>query len=289
MGSGRPTPLAAAAALCLAAGLLALAPGIGRAQGRTGESDRRDRRVQVGDKVDDAELRTADGRRDHLLAKGAKANVFVFFRPEHDRSLDTLKDLARCEKDFSGKPVRFVGVVSDAWPLDEVNAFVREAGVSMPVLVDEGDLLYGRLGIRLHPVIGIVDGQRKLVAFEPFRQINYCDRVRVRIRWALGEATEADVAKVDQPERTVTHSEAGVARRHLNFARELHRIRQDEKALEEAKRSLAFVPSAEGYALQGEILASLRRCPDALRAFEAALALEPANAAARDGKRGCGP
>jgi tetratricopeptide (TPR) repeat protein len=285
MTSRLPTP-AAAAALALAGGLIAIAA---RARAAPEESDRIDRRVQVGDRIDDAELHTLDGARDHFLAKGARANVFVFFRLQQEHSLDTMKDLARCEKEFAGKAVRFVGVVSGTWPAEEVKAFVRETGVSMPVLVDEGDALYGKLGIRLHPVIGIVDGQRKLTAFEPFRQINYCDRVKVRIRLALGEATEADVAKVDQPDQTVTHTDAGVARRHLNFARQLLRLRQHEKALDEVKKSLAFAPSADGYALQGEVLTALRRCPDALRAYDAALKLDPANAAARDGKKSCAP
>jgi tetratricopeptide (TPR) repeat protein len=284
MAPGRLTGITAAAILGLAGGLLAV-PVLGRAAPE--ESDRSDRRVQVGEKVDDAELRTLDGKRDRLLAKGMKANVFVFFRLQQERSLDTLKDLASCEKEFAGRPVRFVGVVSDSWPAEDVKAFVRDSGAHMPVLVDEGDALYGRLGIRLHPVIGIVDAQRKLVAFEPFRQINYCDRVRVRIRLALGEATEADVAKVDQPERTVTHTEGGVARRHLNFARQLHRIKQEEKALDEVKKSLTFAPSADAYALQGEILAALGKCPDAVRAFDAALKLEPSHTVAKDGRKLC--
>lgn len=280
MRPGRPLLLAAAGFVALA-GEPSVAPA--RASAETLE-----RRVQVGDLVDDAELPTLDGSRDRLLAKGARANVFVFFRPAQERSLDTLRDLASCEREFAGKPVRFVGVVSGSWPADDVKAFVREAGTRMPVLVDEGDALYGRLGVRMHPVVGIVDAKRRLAAFEPFRQINYCERVRVRIRAVLGEATEADVARVDQPERAVTRTEEGVARRHLNFARMLHRIAQHEKALEEVRRSLAIAPSADAWALEGEILAAQGRCPDALRAFEAASRLEPANAAARDGKRKCG-
>jgi tetratricopeptide (TPR) repeat protein len=284
MSPGRLTRLAAAAVLGLAGGALAI-PVTGRAAPE--ESDRSDRRVQIGQIIDDAELRTVDGKRDRLLAKGVKANVFVFFRLQQDRSLDTMKDLASCEREFAGKPVRFVGVVSDSWPAEEVKAFLRETGVRMPVLVDEGDALYGRLGIRLHPVIGVVDAQRRLAAFEPFRQINYCDRVKVRIKRVLGEATDADVARVDQPEKTVTHTEGGVARRHLNFARQLHRIKQEDKALEEVKKSLAFAPSADAYALQGEILAALGRCPDAARAFDTALKMDPAHAVAREGRKLC--
>lgn len=275
--------LAAAGVLGLAGGLLAGAPA---AQARP--ADTTERRVQVGDPVGDVVLRALDGRREHLVARGAKVNVLVFFRPGHERSLDTLRDLARCERELAAKPVRFVGVVSDSWPAEEVRAFVREAGTRMPVLLDEGDALYGKLGIRLHPVVLIVDPGGKLAGFEPFRQINYCERVKVRIRLALGEAAEADVARVDQPDRATTRTEEGVARRHLNFARQLHRIAQEEKALEEVQKSLAFAPAADAYALQGDILAAMRRCPDALRAFDAALRLDPAHPAAKQGRTRCG-
>lgn len=271
----------------VAAGLLGLAAGGLVAPRRAGASDT-DRRVQVGETVDDAELPTLDGKRDRLLARGPKVNVFVFFRPQQEHSLDTLKELATCEQEFAAKPVRFVGVVSDSWPADEVRAFVKEAGVRMTVLVDEGDALYGRLGIRLHPVIGIVDAKRTLAAFEPFRQINYCERVKVRIRYALGEVGAAEIAKVDEPARATTRTDDGVAKRHLNFARMLHRIQQEEKALEEVQKSLAMVPSAAAHALEGEILGALGRCPDALRAFDAALKIEPANAVALDGRKRCG-
>ncbi len=272
--------LAAAGALGLAGGAF---PGPARA-----EADRADRRVQVGDVVPDVQLDTLDGGKERLLGKGAKANVFVFFRPQQEHSVDTLKDLATCEREFASKPVRFVGVVSDSWPASEVKALVKETGVRMTVLVDKGDALYGALGIRLHPVIGIVDQKGKLAAFEPFRQINYCERVKVRIRFLLGEASEAEIAKVDEPERSpLPHSPEGIAKRHLNFARMLHKIGQDDKALEEVQKGLAVSPSAALFAMQGEILASKGKCPDAIRAFDAALKIEAGNAVATEGKKAC--
>jgi tetratricopeptide (TPR) repeat protein len=262
------------------------AAGAGVAPATAGELDRR---VQIGDRVDDVELPTLDGKREHLLKPGIAANVFVFFRPEHDRSADTLREMARCEKEFENKPVRWVGVVSDSWPLETVRALVRETGFSMPVLVDTGDALYGKLGIRLHPVIGMVDRKGKLAAFEPFRQINYCERIRVRIRWLLGEATEADVAKVDAPASSpVTSSGEGVAKRHVAFARRLHELKQHDAALAEVQKALALAPSAAAWSLRGQILATQGKCPDALRAFDEALKLEPGSAVASEGKKGCG-
>jgi tetratricopeptide (TPR) repeat protein len=269
-----------------AAGIAGLAGGLPAGPARA-EDDRTDRRVQVGDAVQDVQLDTLDGGKDRLLAKGIRANVFVFFRPEQERSVDTLKDLATCEKEFAAKPVRFVGIVSDAWPADQVKALVKETGVKMTVLVDRGDALYGALGIRLHPVIGIVDQKGKLAAFEPFRQINYCERVKVRIRYLLGEVGEADIARVDEPERATTRTDEGVAKRHLNFARMLHRIGQDDKALEEVQKGIAVAPSAGAFSLQGEILAALGRCPEAVAAFDAALKIEPASSVATEGKKRC--
>ena len=270
----------------LAAVLYLGAAGAGAAPATAGELDRR---VQIGEAVDDVELPTLDGKREHILQKGLAANVFVFFRPEQERSEDTLREMARCEKEFEKKPVRWVGVVSDSWPTETVRALVQGTGIRMAVLVDTGDALYGKLGIRLHPVIGMVDRKGKLAAFEPFRQINYCERIRVRIRWLLGEATEADVAKADAPAASpVTSSGDAVARRHVAFARRLHELKQHDQALAEVQKAIALSPSAAAWALRGQILAAQGKCPDAVQAFDAALKLEPGSSVARDGRKGCG-
>ena len=159
----------------------------------------------------------------------------------------------------------------------------------MPVLVDTGDALYAKLGVRLHPVIGMVDARRTLAACEPFRKINYCERTRVRVRYLLGEVSQAEIAKVDEPEESKTRTEDGVARRHLNFARMLHEIEQTtSRRSRRCRRPSLISPSAAAYALQGEILAALGKCPDATRAFEAALKIEPGNAVAQAKRSSCG-
>ena len=229
--------------------------------------------VAIGDVIEDAELRAVDGGRQRLFGKGAVANVLVFFRPEQGHSLDALKDVATCEREFAGKPVHWVGIVSDSWTSADVKAAVAETGIRMPVLWDDGDALYGKLGVRLHPAIGIVDAKRRLAGYEPFRQINYCDRLRGRIQVVLGELSEAAFAKIDAPDRSITRTDDGVARRHANFARTLLRIGKKDKALVE---------------VQGEILAADGKCADAARAWDAALKLDPKNAEALEGRKRCG-
>lgn len=273
----------------LAAALLVGLAGGGFAAPAASAAGELDRRVQVGAVVEDAVLTSIDGRKEHLLQKGVAANVFVFFRPEQDRSVDALTEMARCEKEFEKRPVRWVGVVSDSWSAESVRALVKQTGIRMPVLVDAGDALYGKLGIRLHPVIGLVDRQGKLAYFEPFRQLNYCERIRVRIRHLLGEATEGDVAKVDNPDASpLPHSDQGVARRHVNFARRLHDIKQHDQALLEVQKALALSPSSAAWALRGKILAAQGKCSEASLAFDEALKIEPGLAVAQDGKKSCG-
>ncbi|HSN14941.1 MAG TPA: hypothetical protein VLT61_09935, partial [Anaeromyxobacteraceae bacterium] len=91
--------------------------------------------LPIGGVLKNRTLPTLDGKRAPLLGSG-KANLFVFFRPAQDHSLQTLSQLAQLEKEFAGKPVRFTAVTSDSYPRDEVAATAREAGIAMPILID---------------------------------------------------------------------------------------------------------------------------------------------------------
>jgi tetratricopeptide (TPR) repeat protein len=246
--------------------------------------------VEVGQQIENEELPTLDGRREMLLSRKALANVFVFFRPGHDRSLRTLEAMAACEKEFADKPVRWVAVVSDSHARDEVRAVAARAGIHMPVLVDEGDRLYGKLGVRLHPVVGIADDKGMLLDYVPFHQINYCDMIRVRIRHALHEVDLAAVERVDHPPKALFPNAVpgAVARRRVTLGEMFLESRQWTKAVEQARIALEKEPMlAAAHALLGRALAGQGKCDEALSAFDQALKLDPGNGSAVEGKRGC--
>jgi hypothetical protein len=246
--------------------------------------------VEVGQKVESAELPTLDGGREALLSGKALANVFVFFRPHHDHSMETLRSMAACEKDFDGRPVHWVAVVSDSHARDEVRAAVSEAGIHMPVLLDVGDRLYGKLGVRLHPVVGITDGAGTLLAYVPFRKINYCDMIRVRIRFALHEVDLAAVERVDHPPKALFPNEmpGAVAGRRVSLGDMFLKSRQWTKAAEQARIALETDPAlAAAHVLLGRALAGQGKCAEAVPAFDQALKLDPASTSAAVGKRGC--
>jgi tetratricopeptide (TPR) repeat protein len=259
---------------------LALAPALAAGQARA---------LELGDKVDDAELRTLDGGKAHILVKGAKANVLVFIRPGQDHSLDTLHDVAGCETELASRGVHWVALVSDSADPGETRALVAATGIKMAVVVDGGDVVYGRLGVKLHPTIEVVDGAGKLAGHEPFRAINYCDRVVARIRYVMGEIDAKALAAAEDPGDSNTHSEEGVARRQINLARRFLEIGQLDAALAEVQKSLMTAPSGDAYTLQGQILAKQGKCKDAARAFDVALKLEPGNGDAKTGRKACGP
>jgi len=212
--------------------------------------------VDAGEPVENAELEGLDGQRHALLAKGP-INVLVFFRPEQERSVDTLERLAECEKLFAGKPVRVVALVSAAAPRGMVRAMVAAAGVRSPVLLDEGDQIYGKLELRQHPMIVIVDKRWKVHAFEPYVRLRYCEIVRARIRFLLGELDQAAVERIVKPPRA--EFPTGVAG-----------------------------GSAGRYVKLGDKQRAKGNCALAVKAYDHALEHDPKNEGALQGKQSCG-
>jgi tetratricopeptide (TPR) repeat protein len=245
--------------------------------------------AEPGTKVDDVELKSLAGRTERLFAGNPKATVLVFVRTSHERSAIALKDMASCEKALKGKPVRWAAVISSSEPMADAKADAAAAGIAMPVLVDEGDALYSKLDIRLHPTAVIIDAKHQIVSFEPFRQVEYCEIVKTRIRFVLGEIDQAAVDRVTNP---VASSMPGddptkKAMRDIRMAQRLVEIESYDLAIQKAQRALEIAPMAEAYAVMGDAYRKLGRCPDASKAYAAALKLNPSEPQARDGQKGC--
>jgi tetratricopeptide (TPR) repeat protein len=247
-------------------------------------------RAEAGTVVQNVELRTLAGGKAPLLSGKAKANVFVFFRTGQERSLDALKQMAACEKELAGKSVHWAAVVSGSEVSADVEAAVQQAGIKMPVLVDDGDVLYDRLGVRLHPMVGIADQKFVLVAMEPYRQIEYCEVIKTRIKMLLGDATVADLEKVVNPEKSPLPGAdpAKKAQRDVNMARRLYEIGQYADAVKFAKKALEIAPVAHAYTVMGQAYVKLGKCDEAGKAFDEAVKLDPKESAvAGPARAGC--
>ena len=231
--------------------------------------------VEVGEHVPDDELPVLGGGKAHLLAP-VRVSVFVFFRTGQEHSLDVLTRLARLEKELAGRPVRFVAVASGDEPEAEVRRLAKQAGIQMPVLLDRGDVLYGKLGVRLHPVVGIVDEGHRLAAYEPFRKVNLEARVLAQIRLLLGEIGRSELAQVlDPPSAPVDESDAVKAALQARFARKLLEAGQVEQALALAKAAAALAPQApEPHTVLAEVLTARGDCGGAAKEQQLARAAQ---------------
>jgi tetratricopeptide (TPR) repeat protein len=245
--------------------------------------------AEAGTSIENVELRTITGGRAPLLSAKAKVNILVFFRTGQERSYDALRMLATCEKALAAKPVRWVGLVSSSEVLAEVVDLVARSGVAMPVLIDQDDKLYGTLGIRLHPMVALADARFRLSSIEMYRQIDYCDVIQGRIRVLLGELDAAGMEKIlDPPKGTMPGDDIrDVARRDVNLGRRQLQIGQYDKALLSANKALEKAPLGAAFALIGDVHAARGNCAAALRQYEQALKLDPAEPHALDGRKSC--
>ena len=249
--------------------------------------------VAVGEALENVELTTLAGGKEALLSPQAQANVFIFFRPQQENSLKALKAIAECERTFAGKPVHWVAVVSSSWSAQEVRASVALAGARIPVLIDQGDALYGKLGVRLHPVVGVANEKFALIAYEPFQDVNYCDRVKGQVRYALKEISKTDLARTDAPERALFPDEVkgAVSNRFIKMGEMYLGMEQYDKAAAEARKLLQGDPRyAPAHVLLGDALSSQGKCAEAKLSYQEAVKLSPQLVAAVQQKKSpCSP
>jgi tetratricopeptide (TPR) repeat protein len=197
--------------------------------------------------------------------------------------------MARCEKELAGKPIRFIGVVPPDTTPEEARALASASGVRMPLVLDAGDALYNHLGVRLHPVIFLLDAKARVADFEQYRQIDYCEVVTAHIRRLLGEIDQAALDKIEAPARGSMPGEdpKAVSNRDVNLGRKQLQIKQYEKAAASANKALATAPNPGAFALLGEIAAARGDCRAAVKQFDQALRLDPKEPHALAGRQAC--
>ena len=236
-------------------------------------------RTPMGQVVDDPRLSELSG---------ATVGVVVFFRPDQRNMDATLAALAGCQKELQGKSIRWLALAPARFTAQDAKAMADAAGLRMPVLVDEGDSLSNLLGVAMHPTVAIFDAKRKLVAFQPYMRLNFCESVMARIRHTLGELDDAGLARALDPSAEQPSGETSAAKRDVKLAGMLLKSGNLDKALEIARTGAAHDPkSAAAQSMIGRILAAKGDCAPATAAFDASLKLDASDADAQAGRKSC--
>jgi len=242
--------------------------------------------VPIGSEIENVSLPALAGGEQHLLSD-TNVSVFIFIKPGLAHSNQALVQIASMEKEMAGKPVHWCAIVSDRIPKADVEAEVQATGIKMPVLIDQGDTLYGKFGVVLHPVVGITDQNRRLVAYQPFAEVNYANFIRAQIQHALKEIPDDELAAVMEPTALNLSGDASVAHRFLRLAEKQFQNTNYGQALANVQKSLGKNPTAEAYVLQGRVLLAQGQRAEALVAFKEALKLDSQNSTALESIKAC--
>ena len=203
--------------------------------------------------------RLGGGKSGYFKAK--EVSLFVFLRPGQSLTIKTLEQLEEIRGRLNGKPLHWAGIVSDHYPRSEIEAMLTEAQSTLPILFDRSDALYGRLGVMVHPSIGISDASGHLIAYEPFRQINYGVRIEGMLQHAIGEIDETLLAGILDPSTGGDCAERDRSHSLLRMAEELAGMKMQKVALQTIERCLKEDPSyRDALAFAAALTARMGKC-----------------------------
>ncbi|MCC7382003.1 MAG: redoxin domain-containing protein [Deltaproteobacteria bacterium] len=228
--------------------------------------------LKIGEAVPNPTLPLLAGGARRLFEVGAKVSVVMFFRAEQANSASVLKQMPETLVELSKRKVPVTLIASDHDPVDRVKAALATAKVEVPVLVDGGDALYGKVGVIVTPTAAIIDSAGHLLAYVAYKRVNFWRLVEAHVLHTLGEISDEALGKVIDPPRVTEGGNGPVARRYHAMALRFVELGKDDQALEMARRSLAAEDNAASRGLIAELLAKRGDCEGAQE--EAALALK---------------
>lgn len=245
--------------------------------------------LKPGDRSENFSLPTSVGGTAPLLSDSVKVNVVFFLRPNQVHSKDVAAALATTlEPGLAGKNVRIVAVISDRYSPQDINSFVKESGLKMPILIDHQDNVVGYFGVILHPEVGVFDSNGILLDYRHFASVNFIDVVRAQIRYRLGEISKDELDAVINPVQDEVNENRVKAERRLNLARTLLKRNMVERAAEEVGKALAYDNTlAAAHSFFGKILVIREDRTNACAEFAIAIRLDPADFDGLEGMKEC--
>lgn len=122
------------------------------------------RTLKKGDSVKDYELKMLEGDGPRTISEltGENGLIIIFWATWSDRSQDLLKFAeTNLKKQYAGKGINFVainveGETVSGGDIQEITRVVREIGVSFPVAIDEGLIVFDEVGVITNPTTVLV-------------------------------------------------------------------------------------------------------------------------------------
>lgn len=247
------------------------------------------RNIHIGSQLPNPELQTLDDKTALILDAKAKVNLFLFFRPNQPHSIAALNVLTKICPAYQKRGISCSAIVSDYYTKQQVRKVIHDVGwKEAKTLIDKDDFYYGTLGASLHPSFGIADNEFTLLAYEPFTETNYYNRIEAQVRFAFGDINNKQLQRLLNPPILDDDEDKNRARLDLNFAKMLFESGKLDNALRQARKAAETDQElADAHALIGLIYAKKKMCRTATSFLEKALSIDKNNTFAKQGKQLC--
>jgi len=267
--------LASAVSVVLVMGLFFVTPGSGAAF----------RNLEKGKPTPDFTIKDMEGMDHTLAAEKGKVVILSFVKVDQDRSVKTLNALEEVSEIFRNEGVTVWAVTSQTEDREAIEGLINNLDLNYPVLLDEGQKLYGEFGLFTFPSTMMVDQEGKYVHEYTFYSNEFKDTVVNDIKVMLGLMSEDDSSKAALKTENVQHSpEEKEAERNLQMGKVLLKRGFGTKALPKLEKALELNPALiEARLLAGEVYLKDEQFDKAREQFEKVFDTDPASNDARIG------
>ncbi len=218
--------------------------------------------VEEGQNLPRMTLLRHQGEATSYLGDGDTISVFAFVKAGHERSNELLDRLSGLSASYDHRPVQWTLIISNRTPADSLPAIAARFPAAT-ILIDQDDRFYGAVGVPLVPVVGIADSSAQLLAYLPYRKVNYTRIIEARLKLALGDINADELDAMMASSGRVLDSDDAKSSRHLKIAGMLLKSGKAEKSRLQIEDALALSPdSFKAYRLLADVLDALSE-PDA--------------------------
>lgn len=267
--------LASAVAVGLVMGLFFVTPGSGAAF----------RNLEKGKPAPDFTIKDMKDMDHTLAAEKGKVIVLSFVKVDQDRSVKTLNALEEVSEVFKSEGVAVWGITSQTEDKGAIQSLIDKLDLNYPVLLDEGQKLYGEFGLFTFPSTMVVDQDGNFVHEYTSYSNDFKDTIVNDIKVMLGLISQGDSNKAAMKTEIVQQSsEEKEAERNLQMGKMLLKRGFGTKALPKLEKALELNPAlTEARLLAGEVYLKDEQYDKAREQFEKVFDTAPDSNEARVG------
>ncbi|MEN8263121.1 MAG: tetratricopeptide repeat protein [Nitrospirota bacterium] len=240
--------------------------------------------IKPGEDAPDFILKSVEEKIFSLSDFKDKITVFIYWRPDQQRSHMALQDGQYIAETFNDRDVQVLGFIARHDNMDEILKIIKDSKVGFPVLKDSYRDVYSDYGIRVYPTTIIVDKYGKVAYSIPGHALTYKISLEAHLKYMLGEITGDELKEMMSPRKEKEDESVLKAERTYNLALKFTEAGLFDKAADAAQQSIEErQDNAKSYILLGSLMLQQEKADQAIENFTRALEIKPFSHNAKTG------